>query len=154
MAQGRSNLKVYILPKIFVDSSVFFTAVNSPSGGSAKIFSQAGKKFSLIVSPVVLAEVERNVESKLPEQALKRFFLLIKRLKILKQRPNKRLIAKAEEIIVEKDAVILAEAKQAKTDYLVTLDKRHFLVKKVRRFVRPCKIVTPRELLKGNPRLS
>lgn len=133
--------------KVFVDSSVFFTAVNSPTGGSAKIFSLSPKEFNLIASPLVLTEVERNVRKKLPEQSLERFFLLIEKVRIIKQKPDKKLINKAKKAIVEKDAVILAEAKQAKTDFLITLDKKHFFTKKAKNFVKPCQIVTPKMLL-------
>ncbi|GAI34844.1 unnamed protein product, partial [marine sediment metagenome] len=69
--------------KVFVDSSVFFTAVNSPTGGSAKVFSLTSR-FNLFVSLVVLAEVERNVRNKLTDQALERFFMLTKKTKILR----------------------------------------------------------------------
>lgn len=133
--------------KVFVDSSVFFTAVNSPSGGSAKIFSLASGKIILIASPVVLAEVERNVKGKLVKESLKRFFLLVKKIIILKQKPNKKLIKKAKKVIIEKDAVVLAEAKQAKADYLLTLDKKHFMNKKVEKFIKSSKVVTPKILL-------
>jgi len=133
--------------KLFVDSSVFFTAVNSLSGGSAKIFSLSSKKFNLIVSPVVLTEVERNVRKKLPTQSLNRFFLLVEKVKIYKQKPDKNLIKKAQKAIVKKDALISAEAKQAKVDYLATLDKKHFFTKKAKLFVKPCKIATPKMLL-------
>jgi predicted nucleic acid-binding protein len=132
---------------VFVDSSVFFTAVNSPTGGSAKVFSLSPQTFDLIVSPVVLTEVERNVRKKLPEQSLERLFLLVDKVKIVKQKPDESLIKKAKRAIVEKDAVILAEAKQAKSDYLITLDKKHFFTEKAKNFVKPCQIVTPKMLL-------
>jgi len=45
---------------VFVDSSVFFTAVNSPTGGSSKLFTI--KNIDLMVSPLVLVETERNVK--------------------------------------------------------------------------------------------
>lgn len=133
--------------KVFVDSSVFFTAVNSPTGGSAKIFSLAGKKFNLFTSEVVLAEVERNVRKKLPRQSLERFFLLVEKIKIIKQKPKKPLIAQAEKAIVKKDAVILAQAKQAKAKVLLTLDRKHFFTEKVGKFIKPCKLKTPKDLL-------
>ena len=48
---------------VFLDSSVFFSAINSPSGGSAKLFTL--KTIDLITSKLVLVEVERNVRKKL-----------------------------------------------------------------------------------------
>ncbi|MBI3577291.1 type II toxin-antitoxin system VapC family toxin [Candidatus Gottesmanbacteria bacterium] len=130
---------------IFLDSSVLFSAINSPTGGSAKLFVTKGIK--LVSSKVVLTEVERNVRKKLASYQLERMFLLFGQFTILPQRPNKALIRKAKAIIVEKDAVILAEAKQAKIDILATLDKKHFLTKAAQAFLQPQKILTPKMIL-------
>ncbi len=130
---------------VFIDSSVFFTAVNSPTGGSAKLYTL--KNIDLISSPLVLAEVERNVRQKLFNYHLDRFFLLASMIKIIKQSPNNILIQKAKKIIVAKDAVILAEAKLTKANFLVTLDKKHFFTQKACNFFLPGKIVTPKILL-------
>lgn len=129
----------------FVDSSVFFTATNSPTGGSAKLFTL--KKIKLIVSPIVLAETERNVRNKLQPYHLSRFFKLVQKTEILDQKPDLKLIKETKKIIEEKDAVILAEAKIAKCDYLLTLDKKDFLVAKVAKFLKPKVALTPKELI-------
>lgn len=130
---------------VFVDSSVLFSAVNSPSGGSSKLFVLKGIR--LITSKLVLTETERNVRKKLHEYHLERFFMLVSKLEILAQLPNNLLIKKAKEVIAEKDAVILAEAKQAKTNILVTLDKKHFLNSEVSKFLKPQKTLTPKMLI-------
>src|SRR3990167_9653813 len=105
MGKRRSTL-------VFVDSSVLFSAVNSPTGGSAKLFTVENLK--LIASPVVMTEVERNVRKKLLSDHLKRFFLLVEQLTIIDQIPDEPMIRRAKKVIAEKDAVILAEAKQSK----------------------------------------
>ena len=130
------------MKKVFLDSSVLFTAVNSPLGGSAKLFTL--KNIKLTASRLVLTETERNIREKLEDYHLQRFFLLAKKLEILKQEPNRQLIKKAEKVIVKKDAVILAEAKMAKADYLITLDKKHFLIPEAVSFLKPKKIFTPK----------
>lgn len=130
---------------VFLDSSVLFSAVNSPTGGSSKIFTLTSIK--LLTSKVVLTEVERNIREKLHTFHLERFFMLVDKLQILDQLPDKNLIQKAKEAIVSKDAVILAEAKQAKSDYLVTLDRKHFLTNSAISFFKPKKIVTPKMFL-------
>ena len=132
------------MKRVFLDSSVLFTAVNSPTGGSAKLFTL--KKIKLVTSNLVLAEVERNIYKKLQSYHLKRFFLLVKKIEILKQKPNLPLIQKARKVIFENDAVILAEAKMAKCDCLLTLDRKHFFAPKVAKFIRPQKIFTPKML--------
>lgn len=129
----------------FLDSSVLFTATNSPTGGSAKLFTS--DKLKLVTSLIVLVEVERNVRKKLQDYHLERFFMLSGKLMILTQELNKKLVSQAKKIIVEKDAMILAEAKQAKCDFLITLDKKHFLTDKVALFLKPQKAVTPKVIL-------
>ena len=144
MAKGGQNLKS--AKKIaFLDSSVLFTATNSPTGGSSKLFTI--KKVELTTSKVVLTEVERNVRKKLQSYHLERFFMLAGKLAIAEQVPHRALIKEAKKVIVEKDVVILAEAKHAKTDFLVTLDKKHFLKPSVKKFLKPQKVLTPKILL-------
>lgn len=132
------------MKKAFLDSSVLFTAVNSPTGGSAKLFTL--KNIKLMTSSLVLTEVERNIRKKLESYHLKRFFLLVQKLEILKQEPDSKLIQKAKEVIVKKDAVILAEAKMAKVGFIITLDRRHFFTPKVINFLKPKRIFTPKML--------
>ena len=112
MAKRGQTLKK--LPNVFVDSSVFFTAVNSPTGGAAKIFSLNDRKFKLLTSWVVLAETERNVRNKF---IYFHFFKLVKVVKILNQQPDDELVNKAKQAIIEKDVVILTETKQTKCDH-------------------------------------
>lgn len=142
MARRRLPLKT-----AFLDSSVLFTAVNSPAGGSAKLFTLS--KIKLITSKVVLAEVERNIRQKLQSYHLERFFMLVSKLEILGQNPNESLIRQAKEKIAEKDAVILAEAKMAKADFLITLDRKHFLTESVAKFLKPQEALTPKQLFES-----
>lgn len=79
---------------VFVDSSVLFSAVNSPTGGSSKLFTL--KNIKLITSRVVLTETERNVREKLHEYHLDRLFMLVGKIGILKQLPDNKLIKKAK----------------------------------------------------------
>ncbi len=140
MAKRRRALK-----SVFLDSSVLFTAVNSPTGGSSKLFSL--KNIRLITSSFVLVETERNVRKKLQSYQRERFFMLVKKLEILNQVPDENIIQKARKIIVEKDAVILAEAKKAKASFLVTLDRKHFLTDQVAEFLKPQKVLPPKDLI-------
>ena len=130
---------------VFVDSSVIFSAVNSPTGGSSKIFTL--KNIKLLTSKVFLTETERNVRNKLNDYHLERFFMLVDKLKILKQLPNNKFIKKAKKIIVEKDSIILAESYKSKADFLVTLDRKHFLTDPVAKFLKPQKALTPKILI-------
>lgn len=129
----------------FLDSSVLFTAIKSPTGGSSKLFTY--KDIQLFTSKVVLVEVEKNVRQKLQGYHLDRFFMLVDQMITINQIPSQKLIIASKKVTVEKDAVILAEAKQVQSDYLVTLDKKHFLTKKVANFLKPKKVITPKGLI-------
>lgn len=135
------------MKSVFVDSSVLFSAVNSPTGGSSKLFTL--KQIKLVTSTLVLTEVERNTRKKLKSYHLERFFLLVDKIAIKDQLPDEKLVRKAEEVIVKKDTVILAEAKQAKSNFLVTLDKKHFLTPSVTKFLKPQKALTPKMLIEN-----
>lgn len=132
---------------VFVDSSVLFTATNSPTGGSAKLFTL--KEIKLIVSPWVLTETERNVRAKLHDYHLDRFFHLVRQTEIFKKQLDSKLIQKAQKVIAKKDAVILAEAKSSESDFLVTLDRKDFLNEKVAKFLKPAIALTPKELIES-----
>lgn len=125
-----------VVTRVFVDSSVLFTAVNSLSGGAAKLFTL--RRPRLLASRIVLTEVERNVRQKLRSYHLDRFFELVKQLSVVSGLPDRNLVEQAKGVIVEKDAVILAEAKRVGADYLVTLA-----------FLWPKRVVTPKMLLMG-----
>lgn len=133
--------------RIFTDSSVWFSAVCSSTGGSAFIFSLAPKKIQLITSQTVLAEVEKNIRQKLEFYHLERFFNLTAKASLIDGLPGKSLINRARKVIVKKDAVILAEAKRAKVDFLITLDRKHFLTSKVKQFMRKAIICLPGEFI-------
>ncbi len=128
---------------IFLDSSIIFSAVYSPVGGSAKLFSLTNIK--RITSTVVVTEVERNVREKLTDIHLDRFFMLMKDVEIIAHTPDDKKIALAKKVIVEKDAVILAEAKESSATYVASLDLKHFFTDDVARFIKPKKIVTPKK---------
>lgn len=72
--------------------------------------------------------------------------MLVSKMIINRQLPNKKLIEQAKKVIAEKDAVIFAEAKRAKTRFLVTLDRKHFLTPTVGKFLKPQRAVTPQML--------
>lgn len=139
MAKRRSNLSKQ---RIFLDSSVLFTAVNSSFGGSAKLF--VIDNVELYVSSVVLHEVERNVRSKLPSMYLDRFFNLVDKLKITRVMPSHKRIVAARKVIAQKDSVILAQFVESNCLVLLTLDKQDFLQVVVVDYVSPKRIMTPK----------
>lgn len=133
------------MKRLFLDSSVLFTAVNSATGGSAKLFTVPS--WQLVTTPFVLTEVERNVRKKLYDHHLERFFVLVEHLTIVQPQLKPRLVVQAEHCIASKDAPILAEAKLVGSDILVTLDRKHFLTPAVERFLQPQLVMTPQQVL-------
>lgn len=115
--------------KIFFDSSVVLAALWSETGASAKIIMlcEAGI-FEGYLSEEVIEEVRKVLERKAPE-TLPQFKKLLKvtRLKIL-SKVKKSEVEKAKKWIKDaNDAPILASAKKAKVDALLTLDLKDFI---------------------------
>ena len=136
------------MTRVFIDTSVLIAGVASVTGASASVLDlgEAGV-IKLVISRQVLIEADRNLTVKLPGM-VDRFRRYLRRLApVLEEDPSPEEIESAASIIHPKDASILAAAKKAKVDFLVTLDKKHFLS------ARPAKttgvrIVSPGEFLK------
>ena len=118
--------------KVFLDTSVIFAAVLSPTGGARKLFQlgEAGM-LKLVIGPNVLREcdavVRRKVSSSLPALAQ---LLALGQLET-SIAPTKRQIVFARSMVQYKpDALVLAEALSARPDWFVTHDKEHFLKKR------------------------
>jgi predicted nucleic acid-binding protein len=139
--------------KVFIDTSVLIAGLASVTGGSASVLDlgEAGV-IKLVISRQVLVEADRNVTTKLPRM-VDRFRRFIRRLSpVIVDDPSPAEIQAAALVIHIKDAPILAAAKKAQVDFLITLDKKHFLSGKTGirgRF----KIVTPGEFLQTFERL-
>lgn len=136
---------------IFIDSSVLFAACFSETGASAELIRRGLRgEITLAVSDVVLEETRRNL-SQLPrraEEALAQLerFLSVTSFKQVKA--NQRQVRQAAKYTHAKDAPIVAAAKRAKVDYLVSLDRKHLVnAVEVARRAR-LKIVLPEELVK------
>ncbi len=132
--------------KIFLDSSALISGLNSPIGGAGIIISAflAGE-FFIYLSPQVIEEVQRNIQSKFP--LLKDRFLnfLLAQPKIVKE-PTLKEIRNAYKLIQSEDAPILAAAIKCHPDFLITWDKKDFLKKEVISNV-PFTICTPKEFI-------
>jgi predicted nucleic acid-binding protein len=114
--------------KLFLDSTVIFSAIYSPTGGAGEIVRLGDQgKVKLCVSYYVLLETKRNLQKKAPE-----------RLPQFKQAVdtwaetsifavNRQEVLKAAAYTELKDAPVVAAAIKAKVDALVTLDKPHLL---------------------------
>lgn len=146
----KSKEKDKRVEKVFIDSSIIIAAILSPSGGSLRLIRESlFKNYILLISDYILEECIRILKTKFPEKTYILPMVLENfRFKITKD-PSEKEVEKLISIIDFKDAPILAAAIKYKTDYLITLDKKHFLNKKVLEFAgnKKISILTPKEFL-------
>jgi len=133
--------------RVFLDTNVLIAGVLTQRGIPATILDLGEtEEIQLVVSRQVLVEADRVFARKFPE-LLERYRLFIKNLRpLLVEDPPARAVREARKVIHPDDAPILAAAKLAKVQYLVTGNTRHFTASRVREFL-PIPIVTPAEFL-------
>jgi predicted nucleic acid-binding protein len=135
-------------PRVFLDTSVLFSAVLSPTGGARRLFllGEAGL-LDLLVGRHVLREADEVVRRKAPA-SLPLLAQLLERGGVeTVPVPTPAQIASARSMVAyHPDAYVLAEAIRSGADWFVTHDKEHFL--KARTSIRlPFMIGTPGDLL-------
>jgi predicted nucleic acid-binding protein len=115
--------------RVFLDTSVLFSAVLSSTGGARKLFllGEAGK-LDLRVGRHVLREADEVVRRKAPAS----LHLLAQLLELgcveTVPAPTPKQIESARSVIAYRpDAYVLAEAIRSEADWFVTHDKEHFL---------------------------
>jgi predicted nucleic acid-binding protein len=101
-------------------------------------------EIQLVVSNYVLKETRRNLESKSTDDLLFLDFVL-DNLQIELVKPTKAQVLAAAKHVDMKDAPIIAAAKKARVDLLVTLDQKHLLGRPELAKYSDASIVTPRE---------
>lgn len=135
-------------PKVFLDTSVVFAAVLSPTGGARKLFllAEAGIP-RLVVGPTVLTECDEVIRRKAPHS-----LPALAQLLAASQTQTSSALTKSQNRAAQSyvqyrpDARVLAEAFRAKPDWSVTHGKEHFLKSRARLNL-PFEIGTPGDLL-------
>lgn len=113
--------------RIFIDSSVLFSAANSSRGHSRDLLLMgASGEIKIIISNFVLQETIRNL-SGLKKPPLEELDQIVQNANIELVDASKQSVLDAAKLIVLKDAPIIAAAKTAKVNMLVSLDKKHIL---------------------------
>ena len=137
------------LPKLFLDASTLIAAAASPDGGSSIVVELCALgKAKALVTRLVLIEVERNIQEKLGENVLLRYFNLLARLDpVLVPFPSEEALQNASALVAEKDAHVLAGARESRSTHLITLDRKHLLLEKVRQGALPIIVCTPGDYL-------
>ncbi len=136
------------MKRLFIDSSVLFSAAYSPRGNARNIILMAARKeLTAVISKLVIDETSRNMLGKAPEK-VHLLETIIDNIPFEFTRPTKREVLAAAKHAELKDAPIVAAAKRAKVDLLVTLDKKLLLGKpKLAKYIR-AEIVSPKEAVK------
>jgi len=117
------------VPALFLDSSAAIAGVISSQGAARALLVMAeAELISLVLSDQVIAESERNLARKAPA-ALPFFREALRRTHMrLVPDPSPEEVAPHLDLIVhEADVPIALAAMHAEVDYLVTLNRRHFL---------------------------
>ena len=115
--------------RAFVDASVFFSACFSSRGASHEILQACLRgNVNLVISQVVIDEVRRNLaDNPAAPRLLAVFENFLSAVPFEVVKPTKRLLQQAARYTPLKDAPIVAAAKRAKVDYLVSLDRKHLV---------------------------
>ena len=133
--------------RIFIDANVFYAAIYSSTGASRQIILMGIRgEVTLVVSRLILEEVERNLTKKTPE-TLPLFRQFVDAVPFEIVEPTRREVLEAIEYVVLKDAPVVAAARRAKVDYLVSLDRKHLVGKPVIEDRSGLKIVLPEQML-------
>jgi len=141
---------VTVVPRLFLDASVFIAAAGSRTGASAMVLALCRHGHARAVSSrLVLREAERNIQGKLGAGALLRFYQEIAALDLdMVETATSQEVAAQSRIIHPKDAHVLAAALKGRVEALLTLDRKHFLSPSVLQAGLPFAILTPRDFLR------
>jgi len=134
--------------RVFLDASVLFSASYSGRGASREIIRRGIRdELIIVVSRYVLEEVQRNLREKAPRAvgAFQEFVTLVS--PEIADDPSPSELKEAASYINLKDAPIVVAAVRAEVEYLVTLDRRHFLQDPKVAERSGLNIVTPDELV-------
>jgi putative PIN family toxin of toxin-antitoxin system len=116
------------MSRIFLDSSVLFSAIYFGTGASRELLRLAlQSEVQLVLSQDVLTETRRNLDRKAPELVPLLEELMLKTPFEVVSDPTKEEVWAAEEYVDPKDAVIIAAAIKARPEYLTTLDRKHLI---------------------------
>ena len=116
-------------PNLFLDSSALFAGIVSARGGARALLqlTESGH-ITVTISEQVVAETERAIARKVPSAINDlRQAILASKAQIVRDPSLADVMAHSKLISHPADVPILLAAMQVKTDYLVTLNRRHFI---------------------------
>ncbi len=133
----------------FLDTSALFAGIWSATGGGRMILKLGeARAIRLLVSPQVLDEIESALRRKAPDM-LGLLALLLDRSGVeVVPAPMPEAVQDSQALTGHLgDAQVLAAAQATGADYLVTLDRKHFLDNQTLRNAVPFPVGTPGDFL-------
>jgi predicted nucleic acid-binding protein len=114
---------------LFLDSSALMAGIISAEGAArALLLLGEDGKIQLTVSEQVIAEIERNLARKAPKAVpFAREMIRTAQVSIMRDPPLDEVRQRMDWISHAADVPILVPAHRAQVDFLVTLNRRHFL---------------------------
>lgn len=114
--------------RVFLDTSVIFSAAFSDSGASRELLRRAALgNVILVINSYVLEETRRNLSKKSPEKLLALETILDVLPLEMSPDPTSTLLIEVKGYVVEKDVMVVAGALSAQVDYLATFDRKHLI---------------------------
>lgn len=131
---------------VFLDTSVILSGIGSHTGGSAALFPAAKKKrITLITTPRVLEEAVEHL-SKVSIEPSRLETLFSTSIITLVPNPSDEILEKFKSLTTDPDDVhVIAGAVLSASDVLLSLDKKHITTHRVKRALKPIRVVSPRQ---------
>lgn len=113
--------------KVFLDASMLFSAAYSQTGASREIIRLGIQgEIQLLISDLVCKEAYVNLQNKAPE-AVQKLSEFLRHVPFEVVKPSKEEVLAAMKYTEFKDAPVVAAAKHAGVDYLISLDRAHLV---------------------------
>lgn len=131
---------------VFLDASVVISGLISSTGGSGKLLKAgAQKKIRLITSEKVIHEVIENLNKVNVKNKTFDNLLSSRTIQIINNLTEEKIKKFISAIDDPDDAHVLAGTVHSAASILVSLDKKHILVSKVRKALKPIKVLSPKQ---------
>ena len=137
-------------PEIFLDSSALMAGIISSQGASRVLLLLAeDQKIRITISVQIVAEVERNIARKVPKVLKYAREMILQSQIIIVRDPSKvEVLQHMDWISHPADVPILVAAVNAQTEFLVTLNTKHFVDDPQVSLLTGLRIGTPGDALK------
>lgn len=133
--------------RVFVDSNVWISAFYKKGIASDLIDRLFQKKFKVVISELVLEEIIRNIEKKVPEALFLVYRFFQEYPIIVVRNPKIGQLKKFSELAQKKDLPILISALNYKCGFFITGNKKDFKIAKIKK-QHHLSVLNPREMLK------